>query len=232
MKKIGIVAGGALFCCVLFIGLYIYSGRKDSDVASISEPLPPSRTETARRNSVSIPRTSNPPNLDQPDEKTEDTDRTPPLIEQETPLQEKTSPDKFDSEDFQSDEERQLEEEFEKILQEIEATLPTREELEARAHFLISEARKAAPIADQFVRHIQKLVDQKPPPPDLADKVVELEEASRPYQQALAEAQALLFDEMIVDMFGDWIEEEIEEIFAPLDWWEVSEVSYEPTENN
>ena len=231
MKKVGIVASGVLFCCSLFIWLYIYPGRKDSDVPSVSEPLPSSRTETTKRSSVSIPKTSNPLNLDPPDDKTEDTeetDRTPPLIEKETPMREKTSTDKFDLEDFQSDEERKLEEEFEKILEEIEATLPTREELEARAHVLISEARKAAPIADQYVRQIHELIDQKPPPQDLADQVVALEKASAPYMQALAEAQALLFDPMIVDMFGDWIEEEIEEIFVPLDWWGVNETT--PTE--
>lgn len=224
MKKVGVVAGGVLFCCSLIIGLYIYSGRMDSDVSSVSEPLPPSRTETARRNSVSISRTSNLLNLDQPDEKTEDTeetDRTPPLIEQETPLQEKASPDKFDSEDIQSDEERKLDEEFERILERIVAEQPTQEEIATQARTLIVEAREAAPIADRYTRQIHELVNQKPVPPDLWEQLSTLREESRPYIQTLANAHWFLNDENTVYALGEWVKEEAEEIFASLDWWSV-----------
>ena len=227
MKKVGIVVAGALLCCSLFVGLYFYSGRKDSHVTSISEPLPPSRTETPRRSSVSIPRTSNPLNPNQLDEKTEDTegaeesDRTPLLIKQETGLQEKTSPDKFNSEDFQSDEERELDEEFERILERIVAEQPTQEEIATQARTLIVEAREAAPIVDQYTRRIHELVNQKPAPPDLWEQLTTLREESRPYIQTLANAHWFLNEENTVDALGEWVKQEAEEIFASLDWWSV-----------
>lgn len=149
------------------------------------------------------------------------TDRTPPRIEQETPLKEETSPDKFDSEDFQSDEERELDEEFERILERIVAEQPTQEEIATQARTLIVEAREAAPIADRYTRQIHEQVNQKPVPPDLWEQLSTLREESRPYIQTLANAHWFLNDENTVDALGEWVKEEVEEIFASLDWWSV-----------
>ena len=149
------------------------------------------------------------------------TDGTPPLIEQETPLQEKTSPDKFDSEDFQSDEERKLDEEFERILERIVAEQPTQEEIATQARTLIVEAREAAPIADRYTRQIHELVNQKPVPPDMWEQLRTLREKSRPYIQTLAEAHWFLNDENTENALGEWVKEEAEEIFGSLDWWSV-----------
>lgn len=92
------------------------------------------------------------------------------------------------------------------------------EGLTLRVKKALAEAKQLFPIIKDYLEQREQIASQKIPSAQIIKELEALDEEYEPHVSRFSEIYVLVNDTEVVELVGDWVQEEADAIFGPLDW--------------